>query len=86
MAIDVINEVNEAKTYAKGAEAVVKNLIEIAKISEPQRSGFLNTIEQLNIHLSNIEQGLKKAEPKPEPQKPAGSAKIDARTGIKKVV
>jgi hypothetical protein len=79
--VNLVKEINETKIYLKQIEDETKILIDVLKLGEPQKSGIYVKFEQLYIHFDNILKEAKKLET-PEP----GYAKIDLKTGIKKVV
>jgi hypothetical protein len=79
--LNFVKEVNETKIYLKQLEDEMKNLIEMVKLGEPQKSGIYDKFQQTYDHLDAI---LKEAakEEIPEPK----YAKIDIKSGIKKVI
>lgn len=80
----VAKEIDAAKIYIKQLQEELDYLIEMTKLGEPRKSGIYYKMEQLNLHIANIEK-----EAKEEPKQftvNTGIAKIDIKTGIKKVV
>lgn len=82
----IAKEINEAKIYIKQLEDELTSLIEMIKLGEPRKGGIYYKIEQLKLHVDNIEKEAKTGELKPQFTVATGVAKIDVTTGIKKVV
>lgn len=86
-----MKEIDDLKYYAKELKAEIDYLTDVNKTGEPRLSGIHQKIDGLNKNLAAVEALLTvKEKPLPEPtfvSRPApGVAKIDVKTGIKKVV
>jgi len=90
----MVKEIDELRYYAKELKAEIDYLTDVNKTGEPRLGGIHQKIAGLNKNIDAVEALLtKKEEPKqapvlkPEPPRaPAGVARIDVKTGIKKVV
>ena len=82
----IAKEIDAAKIYLKQLEEEIDYLVEMTKLGEPRRGGIYEKIKQLNLHIINIEKEAKKEEAIPQFTVSTGIAKVDVKTGIKKVV
>lgn len=83
-----MKEIDDLKYYANELKAEIDYLTDVNKTGEPRLGGIYQKIAGLNKAIDAVEALLtKKEDPKPEAPRPAaGIARIDVKTGIKKVV
>jgi hypothetical protein len=86
--LNIVKELDAAKIYLQQLEKEVDYMVEYIKLGEPRRGGIYDKIKNLRQNLTNIEKEATKEEVKipVSVSVTPGIAKVDVRTGIKKVV